>query len=87
MAVPDYQTLMAPVLTSLADGTPRTTKEVREAVAAGLNLTDEDRRATISLGGSLLSSRVHWASTYNVGVQDEAAYVVKRIDEDFFGEA
>lgn len=64
MAIPDYQSLMAPALAGLADGTPRTAKEVREIVKNGLDLTDDERRATISSGTSLVGSRINWATTY-----------------------
>jgi restriction system protein len=60
----DYQSLMAPALAVLADGSPRTSKEVRVAVVEGLNLTDEDRRATIASGTPLVDSRINWATTY-----------------------
>lgn len=42
MAVPDFQTLMLPVLRELADGQPRSTREVRERVARALELTADD---------------------------------------------
>jgi len=64
MAIPNYQTLMAPALAALADGTPRAVKEVREIVKDGLNLTDEERRATASSGVLLAGSRINWATTY-----------------------
>jgi restriction system protein len=63
--IPDYQTLMAPTLRALAaDDAPRRVKEVRRAVADSLDLTDEDRKATISSGALLVHSRINWALTY-----------------------
>ena len=50
MAVPDYQTLMAPTLDTLADGEPRTTITVREVVAERLAISAEDRRQTKNQG-------------------------------------
>lgn len=62
--IPDYQSLMAPVLSSLADGHIRTTAEVRDIVAARLHLTVEDRATTIKSGSRVFDGRVHWALTY-----------------------
>ncbi|MGH3920417.1 MAG: restriction endonuclease [Pseudonocardiaceae bacterium] len=64
MAVPDYQSLMAPCLTVLQDGNARTAPQVRDAVARAVALTDDDRQATIPSGARRYDSRVHWAITY-----------------------
>lgn len=64
MPVPDYQTLMAPVLRALEDGKPRPVKEIREAVAAEMGITDEDRSEVIKSGISVFDSRTAWALTY-----------------------
>jgi restriction system protein len=64
VAIPDYQTLMAPALRALADGSQRSAREVREIVMSGLHLTDGERRATVSSGASLVGSRINWATTY-----------------------
>jgi restriction system protein len=42
VAVPDFQTLMLPVLQEYADGKERLSRDVRDNVAAGLKLTAED---------------------------------------------
>jgi restriction system protein len=42
MAVPDFQSLMIPVLKACSDGTILTTAEVNDRVAAALGLTDAD---------------------------------------------
>jgi restriction system protein len=41
MAVPDFQTLMLPLLRSLRDGHPHSTQETIDAVAADLGLQYE----------------------------------------------
>jgi restriction system protein len=64
VAVPDYQSLMAPVLHALADGQEQPNSRLRETLAGQLDLTDEDLRATIPSGSPLFASRVHWAVTY-----------------------
>jgi len=42
MAIPDYQSLMSPVLSLMADNKTRTVKEVIEALAVLFNWTAED---------------------------------------------
>ena len=64
VAVPDYQSLMAPVLHALADGQEEPIAHLRETLAGQLDLTDPDLRATIPSGGLLFANRVHWAVTY-----------------------
>jgi restriction system protein len=62
--VPDYQSLMAPILSALADGKDHSLLELREAVARRLALTEDDLRAKIPSGNPLLANRLHWAVTY-----------------------
>jgi restriction system protein len=62
--VPDYQSLMAPTLSVLADGGDHSLAELRAAVAVRLSLTEDDLRAKIPSGTSLLANRLHWAVTY-----------------------
>ncbi|MDT5013083.1 MAG: restriction system protein, partial [Mycobacterium sp.] len=47
MTIPDYQTLMRPVLASLADGEVRRSREVIEAMADEFALTPEERAAKV----------------------------------------
>ena len=69
MPVPDYQSLMAPTLSVLADGGDHSLAELRTAVANHLALTEDDLRATISSGTPLLANRLQWAITYVLGVR------------------
>ncbi len=62
--VPDYESLMLPLLAILADGQERTSAECRNELASRFKLTDEDLAARIPSGSLLFSSRLHWASTY-----------------------
>lgn len=65
MPVPDYQTLMQPVLLALADGRERTVREIRDLVAAHLGLSDEDLRELVPSGRKpLFHDRVSWAIGY-----------------------
>jgi restriction system protein len=64
MAVPDYQSLMAPCLRVLQDGEARTASQIRDVVASAIGLTDVDLRATIPSGAPAVRNRVHWSITY-----------------------
>jgi restriction system protein len=62
--VPDYQSLMAPALSVLADGGDYSAAELRAAVAERLDLTEDDLQARIPSGTPLLADRLHWAVAY-----------------------
>lgn len=64
MAVPEFQSLMLPILRALADGESHHWREQREACVRELGLTEEDRVETIPSGYSRLDNRVHWAHTH-----------------------
>lgn len=67
MAIPDYETLMLPLLHLAADAKGQ---EVPFPCAVGkladqFNLTDEERQELLPSGGTFkFSSRVSWARTY-----------------------
>ena len=64
MTVPDYQTLMAPALQALADGTEQPISQLRGAIAKRIGLTDDDLKATLPSGSPLFANRLHWTITY-----------------------
>ena len=65
MAVPNFsEDLMVPVLRSLQDGQPRSMKEIREAVAAEVGVSEADRSQTIQSGMPVVNNRVAWSLTY-----------------------
>lgn len=64
MAVPDFQTLMRPVLQVTSDGKAWTNKEIADAVAGELGLDDTDLQERLSSGQPRLSNRVTWAIVY-----------------------
>lgn len=64
MAVPDYQSLMLPVLMSAADGEVRISEVVRQ-LADELSLSEEDRSELLpSRRQAVFDNRVRWAKTY-----------------------
>ena len=64
MAVPDFQTLMLPVLEIVSKG-EATASEVTDRTSNIFNLSDEDRNQKIPSGSMpTIRNRVHWALTY-----------------------
>ena len=65
MAIPDYESLMLPLLKQLADGSVRVLKDVIAALADECQLTAEERAQLLPSGGTLtFHSRGGWAKTY-----------------------
>ena len=65
MAVPDFQTLMLPVLQAYADGKERVSSEVRDGVARQLGLTAEDMAERLPTAPQTrLANRTAWAHSY-----------------------
>ncbi|WP_370589425.1 restriction endonuclease [Thermoactinomyces sp. CICC 10522] len=63
--IPDYQTLMLPVLEYLSNGKEHTTKDLREAMAREFKITDEARKQLLPSGRKpVFDNRVSWACTY-----------------------
>lgn len=64
MTIPDYQSLMLPVLLSSAEGEIRISDAV-DKLAQTLGLTPEERSELLPSGKqTLFGNRVHWAKTY-----------------------
>ena len=65
MAVPDFQSMMRPVLALHVDGLAHTSAEVRDAVAEVMDVTEEDRQVPLPSGrSSRYANRVAWAVTH-----------------------
>ncbi|KRT63919.1 MAG: mrr, 5-methylcytosine-specific restriction endonuclease, restriction system protein [Chloroflexi bacterium CSP1-4] len=66
MAIPDYQTLMLPVLQLLSDGqVRRIVPDITDPLAEQFHLTSEDhQRMLLSGSQSIFVNRTHWAVTY-----------------------
>jgi restriction endonuclease Mrr len=64
MPIPDYQSLMLPVLSASLDGEIRI-GDVVERLAEKLSLTPEERSQLLPSGKqTVFANRVHWAKTY-----------------------
>jgi len=64
MAVPDFQTLMLPLLKLAGDGSEHTYPEAVERMAQEFQLSDDDRAQVLKSGQTRLYNRVGWTTTY-----------------------
>lgn len=64
MAVPDFQTLMLPLLKLARDGEQHTMAEAVERLAHEFDLSDDDRAQLLKSGQTRLYNRVAWTATY-----------------------
>ncbi len=64
MPIPDFQSVMRPVLTSVANG-PLTLSALREHIANEFQLNEEERSERLPSGKqTVINNRVGWARTY-----------------------
>jgi restriction system protein len=65
MAIPDYQTIMLPLLEFLRDEKEHSLREAIDALADKFHLTTEERRELLPSGNqAIFNNRVGWARTY-----------------------
>src|SRR5438105_9265815 len=64
MTVPDFQTIMLPLLLQLSDGKPHRLSDLVDQIADTFGLTPDDRRERLPSGQARLLNRVAWARTY-----------------------
>ena len=65
MSIPDYETLMLPLVQFASDGKEHSLEEVAEHLAIQFNLTPEEREQRIPSGQSTyIKNRTGWARTY-----------------------
>ncbi len=64
MAVPDFQTLMLPLLKLASDGQPHTFAEAVERLTEEFQLSDADRTQLLRSGQTRMYNRAAWTSTY-----------------------
>ena len=64
MAIPDYQTLMLPLLKLAAEGETRV-PDIEDRLASHFNLTEDERARLLPSGRqTVLRNRMHWAKSY-----------------------
>src|SRR6187431_131176 len=64
MAIPDFQTLMLPLLELAGDGQQHTSVETVESLAQRFQLSADDRAQLLQNGQPRFNNRVGWATTY-----------------------
>lgn len=65
MAIPDFQSVMRPVLEAVSDGEAHVLADVRESVKEAFELSDEERKERLPSGNqTVINNRVGWARTY-----------------------
>jgi restriction system protein len=65
MTIPDYQSIMLPLLKYAGDGKEHSLRETIEALAGQFHLTDDERRNLLPSGRQpTFDNRVGWARTY-----------------------
>lgn len=65
MTVPDFQSMMRPILDVLSDGQERDSKHLRAAIADAMGVTAEDRQELLPSGSQRrFDNRVGWAAVY-----------------------
>lgn len=65
MTIPDFQTVMRPILTLLSDGQVWSTKDVITAIADQFDLSDDERAQLIPSGRQrTIDNKVHWSLTH-----------------------
>lgn len=65
MPIPDFQSVMRPVLLSITDGSPKLMAEVLEDVCGHFQLTEDERAQRLPSGKqTYIKNRVGWARTY-----------------------
>ncbi|MBN1274238.1 MAG: restriction endonuclease [Candidatus Aminicenantes bacterium] len=65
MAIPDYQSIMLPLLKFAGDQKEHSMREAVEALAAEFKLSDEERKELLPSGQqAVFDNRVGWARTY-----------------------
>ncbi|MCS7179657.1 MAG: restriction endonuclease, partial [Anaerolineae bacterium] len=65
MAIPDFQTIMLPLLHCFRDGQEHSTQELLDNLAEKFSLTEEELKALLPSGKqTIFYNRVGWARTY-----------------------
>ena len=63
--IPDYQSLMLPLLKLVSDGQEHKYRDLIESLAIEFEVTDEERKELLASGNqAIFDNRVGWAKTY-----------------------
>jgi restriction system protein len=64
MPIPDYQTIMLPLLRLTSDGQEHSSREAIDRLSEHFQLTPAERKELLSSGQQMFDNRVGWATTY-----------------------
>lgn len=81
MAIPDYETIMRPLLEACADGKSHRVRDLAETLAETFKLTSAERAEFLPSGIVKFVSRVGWAKAYlkQAGLLEQPARAMVRI--------
>ena len=85
MTIPDFQSIMLPLLEIVNDGKEHSHREVSEALAAKFNLTEEERKELLPSGRQArFDNRVAWSRAYlkKAGLIENTGRGIFRITAD-----
>jgi restriction system protein len=84
MSIPDFQTLMAPLLRHFSDGKEHATQDTVGALAAEMGLSEEERSQVLPSGKqSVFTNRIAWAKSHfkSAGLLESTRAGVYRITD------
>ncbi len=84
MPIPDYQSIMRPLLNEISDGRKYKFRDVIEVLAKRFQLSDEERRELLPSGQqAVFDNRVGWAKTYlkKAGLVDSPRRAILQITD------
>lgn len=64
MTIPDFQTLMLPIMQAVGDGRAVPRRELADAMIAEFALTEVEREQTVPSGAKVIDNRTWWALTH-----------------------
>lgn len=82
MSIPDYQTLMRPLLETLSDGKELRLKELVDQLSRKFSLSEEEMKTLLPSGQqTVFQNRVGWAKTYlkNAGLVESTGRGITKI--------
>ncbi len=64
MPIPDYQTIMLPLLEHLSDGKEKSTQETIDALSSIFKLTEEEKKELLPSGNqTIFKNRIAWGKS------------------------
>ena len=83
MSIPDYETIMLPLLKYVGDGNEHSVREAVIYISDHFSLTEEEKNETLASGQTYVYNRVGWARTYmlKAGLLEKTTRGVFRITD------